>query len=260
MSSSPAHTSAPTEHATSSDRAYGVLQSMRALGPGAHPLRRIIDAAQLSRSTVQRRLTEMVRADLCRELPGRRGWYELTLSSAASLARDLDGLIPLLPQIDHELISLQRSTGYGIVLHVRLAGNPPARLCVAYRDGTTRTLTHALDTHPTAKARLRLAPLDTDAPGWVIASDPADAAAHAGAPAGAPSAPGAARSTSPLPGWDLLSVPVMRGAKIAAALSIMAPAAPMRTGHSFYRAALLSCRRRLTHCLQPRCLPSFDPA
>lgn len=252
-------TTESTEHATSSDRAYGVLQSMRALGPGAHPLRRIIDAAQLSRSTVQRRLTEMVRADLCRELPGKRGYYELTLSSAASLARDLDGLIPLLPQIERELIELQKYTGHGVVLHGRLAGNPPARLCVAYRDGTARTLTQALDCHPQAKAHLRLAPLDTDAPGRVIAGEPADPVRTSPSAGSAPTPP-VIRSSSPLPGWDLLSVPVMRDGKIAAALSIMAPVQSMRTGHPFYRAALNGCRWRLTRHLRPTTLAPFEPA
>jgi DNA-binding IclR family transcriptional regulator len=257
MSLGSSATSESAEHATSSDRAYGVLQSMRALGPGAHPLRRIIDAAQLSRSTVQRRLTEMVRADLCRELPGKRGYYELTLSSAASVAHDLDGLIPLLPQIERELIELQKYTGHGVVLHGRLAGNPPARLCVAYRDGTARALTHALECHPEAKARLRLAPLDTDAPGWVIAGGPADPSCPT-PPPGSVSATPVVRSGSPLPDWDLLSVPVLRDGKIAAALSILAPAHSMKTSHPFYRAALNGCRWRLSRHLRPTAMPSFN--
>lgn len=241
------------QRATSSDRAYSVLQSLRSLGPGAHPLHRIISAARLSRSTVQRRLTEMIRADLCRELPGTRGYYELTLESTGSLADTLEGLVPLLPQVERELTDLQKHLGHPVVLHGKLPGTPLSRLCVAYREGQSRALTHALNANFKARARLRLAPLDADAPGWVIAAAEAEPPTRPDLPS---SPPAFARSSAPLPDWDLLSMAVIRGDRVVGAVSVMAPSESMQAGQCIYRTALDGCRKRLAQHLLSTAVPS----
>lgn len=213
---------------------YQVLTTMVTLGPGPHSMKTIAEHSGLAREVIGEELAAMQDAGVCVGSGDRLMSYELT-GPAARVASGW--LLHALPDVDttlqlkEELRALHESTGQAVLMHGHTM-LPPIRLCLDYFVGQRHDFLQQLSANPEAAAALRRAPLADDAPGLAIM-------AHlATTPPGSPQLRrirqnGYATSASPLPGWSLLSVPILStpelgmweltGSAVAGAVTLAVP-------------------------------------
>lgn len=189
---------------------YQVLTALVILGAGPHTLKTIADHSGLNRGVLHKELGAMVDAGLCVNSGNKLPTYELTGQATRVASVWLLHALPTVETTLHlkeELRALHEATGQAILMHSHIM-LPPIRLCLDYFIGQRHDFLQQLSATPDAAEKLRQAPLADDAPGLVIM-------AHL--PTTPPGSPdlrrirqsGYATSASPLPGWSLLSVPVL---------------------------------------------------
>jgi DNA-binding Lrp family transcriptional regulator len=201
------------------------------LGPGPHKFRTIANRTNLEDWEVQRRLRQLLDAQLC-DRP-RYGYWELRPATAALTGAP--GLVhpsptPLL-DVAVLLQGLHQRTQQVVLLH-SYSPVTSERLCIAAAGANNVRFCRELALTPKATDELRQAPLDSDAPGLAMLAQLAGDAPLREDLRQIRSAQ-VAMTDSPLPGWSLVSVPVRRlpgapavpGAepRVVAAVSILAP-------------------------------------
>ncbi|MFJ1874233.1 IclR family transcriptional regulator [Streptomyces chartreusis] len=203
-----------TERTPEALRSYHVFKTLLEMGPGPHPMRRIVERTGLPRGVVRRRLNAMREAGLCCPTPEFPGHHELT---TAVLGADSQHLLHALPGVQSRsrqyLSALQQQTGQIVFMHGHMLLDSPVRLCVECRGDSRPDFARDLAAHPTAAGRLRQAPLAADAPGLVILAH-LDDNVSLSSQLRTIRALGYAISGSPLPGWSFVSVPVHAGPEI----------------------------------------------
>ncbi|MGW6795665.1 hypothetical protein [Streptomyces chartreusis] len=189
-------------------RSYHVFKTLLGMGPGPHPMRRIVEQTGLPRGVVRRRLNAMREAGLCCPTPGHPGHHELT---TAVWGADGERLLHALPGVQARsrryLTALQQQTGQIVFMHGHMLLDSPVRLCVECRGDSRPDFARELAAHPTAAGRLRQAPLSADAPGLAILAHLDDTRPLPG-DLQTIRTHGHATSPSALPGWSFLSVPL----------------------------------------------------
>ncbi|WP_051826528.1 helix-turn-helix domain-containing protein [Kitasatospora aureofaciens] len=218
----PNHETHP-DRSSSAERAFLVLQAMVELGSGAHSLADVIGRTGLSRSTVHRILQSGVRAGTF--LQPTYGFYSTAQSaSAGSVGPDpMTALMCGSPAITEELRHLQMRTNQVVALHGQLMLATPTRLCVGLAHGNRADFASAL-TQAQAAPALNAAPLHKDAAGLVILAN-LEEQAPANSILRRIKIFGHARTQSPVPGWEMLSVPLWRGSVLVGSVSLLAPQA-----------------------------------
>ncbi|MGW1363048.1 hypothetical protein ACWCQP_37270 [Streptomyces chartreusis] len=215
-------------------RSYHVFKTLLGMGPGPHPMRRIVERTGLPRGVVRRRLNAMREAGLCCPTPGHPGHHELT---TAVWGADGERLLHALPGVQARsrryLTALQQQTGQIVFMHGHMLLDSPVRLCVECRGDSRPDFARELAAHPTAAGRLRQAPLAADAPGLAVLAHLDDTMPLSGE-LQTIRALGYATGPSPLPGWSFVSVPmhavpgtvglegVVGGARVVGAVSLLA--------------------------------------
>ncbi|CAM5272756.1 hypothetical protein KAURM247S_04296 [Kitasatospora aureofaciens] len=220
----PTHETSP-DRSSSAERAFLVLQAMVELGPGAHSLAVVVARTGLSRSTAHRMLQSGVRAGTF--LQSTYGYYSIAQgSSPGNMGPDpVTALACGSPAVTEELRHLQMRTNQVVALHSQLLLATPSRVCVGLAHGNRADFVTAMASGQAAAA-LNAAPLHTDAAGLVILANLEE-------PGPRPANPvlrkvkilGHARTQSPVPGWEMLAVPLWRGRAIVGSVSLLAPQA-----------------------------------
>lgn len=214
------------------DRTNAVLHALLQLGPGAHKSRDIAACSAMDEEEVRRRLLLLFEAKVC--VRPRYGYWEVR--PIADSPTDIPGLVhpsptPLLdcaPLLD----DLHNRTRQAVFLH-SYSPVTGERLCIAVSAARNVQLHRELAFTPSAVDRLRRAPLDSDAPGRVILANLAASDVPLREDLRRIRSAHVALTESPLPGWNLVSVPLRRlpgapaipGAepRVVAAVSILAP-------------------------------------
>ncbi|WP_326581806.1 hypothetical protein OIE69_44205 (plasmid) [Actinacidiphila glaucinigra] len=238
-------TAAADEGLTAHMRVYRVLETLNAMGPGLHPLHRIISQSSVTKSTAHRILRAGVAArHLVYRAPGRYG-----IAPDVALHRPDASVHLTLPHnsaLDRETTALQRQTAQvSMAFGAVLIDDTPSRLMLHHAYGR-RTDFQAAFQHAAVDARmaLRYAPLTADGPGLAIL-------AHLD---GAPQShrmreilsEGYVMTQSPLPDWLILGVPLWRGSTVYGALAVMGHKHHMERNRREYAAAALASAARLS--------------
>ncbi|MGP3950863.1 helix-turn-helix domain-containing protein [Streptomyces sp. 7N604] len=231
---------------TAHTRVYLVLQTLHSMGPGLHPLRRIIDESGVTKSTVHRILSAGVAAKhLIHRAPGRYG----IATDVANHRPDASVHLPLAHDsaLDRETTTLQRQTAQvAMAFGAVLIDDTPGRLMLNHSYGRRSDFQAAFNhTDVDAKVALRYSPMTADAAGLAIL-------AHLD---GAPQShlmreirsEGYVLTQSPLPDWKMLGVPLWRGSTVYGALAVMGLRPQMERNRREYAAAALACAARLSH-------------
>ncbi|MFB9458008.1 helix-turn-helix domain-containing protein [Streptomyces antimycoticus] len=202
---------------TAADRAFRVLRTLDALGPGTHSLDTLTRLTGLARSTAHRILQSAVREGAV--LQSGYGRYRLAPSAVSPVTGPLVNLPFSLETLHTELSALRSRAGDAALIHVPVMLRPPLRvsLCCCYDPGGELAPSFA---DGDRSGPLFRAPLYTDAAGLVLL---------ARLPGVAPGDPvlrrirdlNHARTPSALPGWDLVAAPVQRGAATVASVSLL---------------------------------------
>ncbi|MEU7198109.1 helix-turn-helix domain-containing protein [Streptomyces xinghaiensis] len=233
---------------TAHDRVYLVLQTLNSMGPGLHPLRRIIDESGVTKSTVHRILRAGVEAKhLIYRAPGRYGIATDVANHRPDASVHLN--LPHDSALDRETTALQRQTAQvAMAFSAVLIDDRPGRLMLNHSYGRRGDFQAAF-THAAVntKVALRYAPLTADAAGLVILS-------HLSSLDSAPQSrlmreirsEGYVVTQSPLPEWKMLGVPLWRGTTVYGSLAVMGLRAQMERNRSEYAAAALACAARLS--------------
>ncbi|MFF4283189.1 hypothetical protein ACFY0Z_30955 [Streptomyces kronopolitis] len=196
-----------THEPPKAQHSYQVLATLLTLGRGPHAVQTVADHCGLSNQAVRQELNAMVDAELCTRATTMPGHYELTTPVVGTDSSWLMHALPTVEAYTHdELRALHQNTGHVVLLHSHTL-LPPVRLCLDHYKGDRTDFTQQLTAHPDAAARLRQAPLGTDAPGMVIKAHLGTARPTSAALQRIRTA-GYATSAAPLPGWTLLSVPI----------------------------------------------------
>ncbi|MFE7778418.1 hypothetical protein ACFU5O_31945 [Streptomyces sp. NPDC057445] len=211
---------------------FAVLHALLQLGPGAHRFQMIAARSTVSRSEVQRRLNQLMAADLVHR--PRRGYYELRATTAEMTGTP--GLVSPTetPLFDAPVLlqEVHRRTKQVVLLHTYTPVGGE-RLCIGAAGAYDTLFRQELAITPEAVDGLRQAPLDSDAAGLVILANLAGEDSDLRDDLRRIRSAQLARSESPLPGWDLVSVPLRRlpgapaypGAepRVVGAVSILSP-------------------------------------
>ncbi|MCZ1012115.1 helix-turn-helix domain-containing protein [Streptomyces lydicus] len=230
---------------TAHDRVYLVLRTLNSMGPGLHPLRRIIHESGVTKSTVHRILNAGVEAKhLIYRKPGRYG----IATDVANYRPDASVHLNLPPNsaLDRETTVLQRQTAQvAMAFNAVLIDDTPGRLMLNYAYGRRTDFQAAFNqADPEAKAALQYAPLKADAAGLSILSHlDGDPQSHLMREI---RSEGYVVTQSPLPDWKLLSVPLWRGSTVYGSLAVMGLRPQMDRNRSEYAAAALACAARLS--------------
>lgn len=214
------------------DRTNAVLHALLQLGPGQHKARDIAARTTMDGEEVRRRLLQLYKAKVCHR--PRFGYWELNPPTATP--NDTTGLVhpSTTPLLDATLLleGIHSRTQQPVLLHT-YSPITSERLCIAAAGDDDVRLHRELAFTPAAVARLRRAPLDSDAPGLVILANLAGHDTPMREDLRQIRSANAAITESPLPGWILVSVPVRRlpgtpalpGAepRVVAAVSILTP-------------------------------------
>ena len=226
-------------------RVYLILQTLNSMGPGLHPLRRIIDESGVTKSTVHRILRAGVEArHLIYRPPGRYGLATEVANHRPDASVHLN--LPHNSALDRETTVLQRQTAQvAMAFSAVLIDDTPGRLMLNHAYGR-RTDFQAAFNHASIETRvaLRYAPLTADAAGLSIL-------AHLD---GAPKshtmreirAEGYVLTPSPLADWKMLGVPLWRGTTVYGSLVVIGLRPQMDRNRSEYAAAALACAARLS--------------
>ncbi|MBM9623935.1 helix-turn-helix domain-containing protein [Streptomyces zhihengii] len=233
------------EGMTAHGRVFHVLQTLNSMGPGLHPLRRIIDESGVTKSTVHRILRAGVAAKhLIYRSPGRYGvatdvaHHRPDASVHLNLAHD--------SALDRETTALQRQTAQvAMAFSAVMIDDTPGRLMVEHTYGRRSDFQAAFNhADIDAKVALRHAPLTADAAGLAILS-------HLD---GAPQShlmreirsEGYVMTQSSLPDWKMIGVPLWRGSTVYGSLVVMGLRPQMERNRREYAAAALACAARLS--------------
>ncbi|WP_079036419.1 MULTISPECIES: helix-turn-helix domain-containing protein [Streptomyces] len=226
---------------TAADRAFRLLRALHELGPGAHALDTLTRLTGLARSTTHRILQSAVREGAV--LQCGYGRYRLARHAAPP-----SGQLPHLPVsleiVGAELAALCHRAGRAAFLHVPVMLRPPLRVSLWCSHAPGADPVPA----PTDGDRAGLlfrAPLHTDAAGLVLLANlPGAAPEQAGLER--IRALGHARTPSPLPGWDLVSAPVRRGAATVASVSLLIRRSETKQSHKLEAAVVMETAARLS--------------
>ncbi|MER5890313.1 hypothetical protein ABT160_41345 [Streptomyces sp. NPDC001941] len=214
------------------DRTNAVLHALLQLGAGAHKTSEIAGRTGMDEDEVRRRLLQLVRAKMCYRPSF--GYWELHPAPAIAPADSAVVSPTTTPLLDAAVLlqALHRHTQQAVLLHTHspITGE---RLCIGAAGLHTPDLRRQLASTPKAAARLRQAPLDSDAPGLVMLANLAAQDAPLREDLRQIRSAQVALTKAPLPGWSLSSVAVRRlpgapaipGAepRVVAAVSILAP-------------------------------------
>jgi DNA-binding IclR family transcriptional regulator len=230
---------------TAHARVFLVLQTLNALGPGLHPLRRIIDESGVTKSTAHRILRAGVEArHLVYRAPGRYGVATDVANHRPDASVHLN--LPADSALDRETTVLQRQTAQvAMAFGAVMIDDTPGRLMLDHTYGR-RVDFQAEFNHAGADTRgaLRYAPLTADAAGLAIL-------AHLD---GAPQShlmreirsEGYVMTPSPLPNWRMIGVELWRGSTVYGSLVVMGLRPQMERNRREYAAAALACAARLS--------------
>lgn len=210
---------------TASDRAFGLLDALAALGPGPHRLRDVAARAGLEPSTAHRILQAAIRVGTVART--QRGRYSLTGPSpapppapAAPAPKGTSPMLALSRRTRILLAELQKATGQTVLLYVPLMLDIPMRYCLAYFAPREDELLIDAERQLTSDI-LFCAPLSVDAPGRVMLayltgerSEESGIRAIKGGP-------------SPVAGWNTLTAPLRRFGHIAGAVCVTSKASWM---------------------------------
>lgn len=230
---------------TAHARVYLVLQTLNSMGPGLHPLRRIIDESGVTKSTVHRILRAGVEAKhLIYRAPGRYGIATDVANHRPDASVHLN--LPHDSALDRETTVLQRQTAQvAMAFSAVLIDDTPGRLMLDHTYGRRSDFQAAFNhADVDTKVTLRYAPLTADAAGLAILS-------HLD---GAPQShlmreirsEGYVLTQSPLPDWKMLGVPLWRGSTVYGSLVVMGLRPQMERNRREYAAAALACAARLS--------------
>ncbi|MET8676016.1 helix-turn-helix domain-containing protein [Streptomyces sp. NPDC004647] len=231
---------------TAHSRVYLVLQTLNRMGPGLHPLRRIIDESGVTKSTVHRILRAGVAAKhLVYRAPGRYG----VATDVANHRPDASVHLNLAHNsaLERETTALQRQTAQvAMAFGAVLIDDTPGRLMLNHSYGR-RSDFQAAFSHASVDIRvaLRYSPLHADAAGLVILSH-LDGASQSHVMREIRSE-GYVLTPSPLPDWLMLAVPLWRGQTVTGALSVVGLRPQMQRNRSEYASAALASAARLSH-------------
>ncbi|MFF8617072.1 helix-turn-helix domain-containing protein [Streptomyces sp. NPDC015350] len=238
-------TGAVDDGMTAHARVYRILQTLNRMGPGLHPLRRIIDESGVTKSTVHRILNAGVEAKhLIYRKPGRYGIATDVANHRPDASVHLN--LPHNSALDRETTVLQRQTAQvAMAFSAVLIDDTPGRLMLNHTYGQRNDFQAAFS-HADAdtKVALRYAPLTADAAGLAILS-------HLD---GTPQShlmreirsEGYVLTQSPLPDWKMLGVPLWRGSTVYGSLVVVGLRPQMEQNCREYAAAALACAARLS--------------
>jgi len=218
---------------TSHERVFRVYQAVEELGPGVHPMWRIIENTKYTKSTVHRILSAGVRADAF--VHPRQGQYGLARGRLSTLGEGLpDSAVMDDGVLYRELALLQRQTAQVVmVFSAVLIGGTGTRLCLHSNMAKRADFQAALARcTPQVRDRLTMAPLHADAAGLVIQAYLDDAPASSFTRE--IRAEGHALTQAPVPGWEMLAAPLFRGRTVTGALAVLGlPTQIQRHRHSY---------------------------
>ncbi|MFI1203467.1 hypothetical protein ACH4VR_29230 [Streptomyces sp. NPDC020883] len=235
--------SADVTEPTSHERVFKVYQALENLGPGMHPMWRIIDDTKYGKSTVHRILKAGVRANAF--VHPRQGQYGLARGKLTSPAEGLpEATITGDGVLSRELSLLQRQTAQVVMVFTAvLVGGTGSRLCLhsnmAKRADFQAALTRC---DPADRDRLTMAPLHADAAGLVIQAYLDDVPASSFTRE--IRAEGHALTPAPVPGWQMLAAPLFRGRSVTGAVAIVGlPTQIQRHRHSYVPTVMQTAAR-----------------
>jgi len=230
---------------TAHARVYLVLQTLNSMGPGLHPLRRIIDESGVTKSTVHRILRAGVEAKhLIYRAPGRYGIATDVANHRPDASVHLN--LPHDSALDRETTVLQRQTAQvAMAFSAVLIDDTPGRLMLNHTYGRRGDFQAAFNhADVDVKVALRYAPLTADAGGLAILSH-LDGASQSHLMREIRSE-GYVLTQSPLPDWKMLGVPLWRGSTVYGSLVVMGLRPQMERNRREYAAAALACAARLS--------------
>ena len=230
---------------TAHARVYLVLQTLNNMGPGVHPLRRIIDESGVTKSTVHRILRAGVAANhLIYRAPGRYGIATAVANHRPDASVHLN--LPHDSALDRETTVLQRQTAQvAMAFSAVMIDDTPGRLMLNHTYGRRSDFQAAFNqADADVKVALRYAPLTADAAGLAILS-------HLD---GAPQShlmreirsEGYVVTQSSLPDWKMLGVPLWRGSTVYGSLVVLGLHPQIERNRRAYAAAALACAARLS--------------
>jgi len=242
-------------------RGLEFLAKLGEMGPEPQSLHAIRAATNISKSSAHRILNAAMRTGFV-EQPI-YGLYQRTTNHMQPPEPQVP-VASALPAISHttslELSTLQLRTQQIVLLHAPALIDNPQRLCAAVEYGVRLDFMAALDEDPTAAQAIREAPLHSDAAGLVLL-----AYADDGLPMSAQlrgiRAQGYTVTPSPLNGYDMCSVPVMRGTRAVAVVSLVARAVQMDRHQTRYIEVTQDAAAALSgHCSRHRFRSTGSPA
>ncbi|MGW2111002.1 helix-turn-helix domain-containing protein [Streptomyces sp. NPDC001948] len=222
---------------------FRVYQAVEELGPGVHPMWRIIENTKYTKSTVHRILSAGVRAQAF--VHPRQGQYGLARGRLATPAEGLpDSAVMDDGVLYRELSLLQRQTAQVVmVFSAVLVAGTGSRLCLHSNMAKRADFQAALARcTPQIRDRLTMAPLHADAAGLVIQAYLDDAPASRFTRE--IRAEGHALTPAPVPGWEMLAAPLFRGRSVTGALAVLGlPTQIQRHRHSYVPALMQTAAR-----------------
>ncbi|MFD0501482.1 IclR family transcriptional regulator [Streptomyces rhizosphaericus] len=217
---------------------FKVYQAVEELGPGVHPMWRIIEGTRYRKSTVHRILNSGVRAEAF--VHPRQGHYGMARGKLADPADQLASLaVAEDGALQREAALLQRQTAQVVMVFTAvLVGTTSFRLClhsnmakrVDFQAALARCTSHARD-------RLTNAPLHADAAGLVVQAylDDIPASSYTQEIR----REGHALTPAPVPGWEMLAAPLFRGRAVTGAIAVLGlPTQIQRHRHSYVPALM----------------------
>ncbi|MFD9562217.1 hypothetical protein [Streptomyces sp. NPDC059994] len=216
---------------------------MEELGPGVHPMWRIIEDTNYTKSTVHRILTAGVRADAF--VHPRQGHYGLARGRLSNPAERLtDSAVTDDGVLYRELALLQRQTAQVVLVFTAvLVGGTNSRLCLHSNMAKRADFQAALARcTPQVRDRLTMAPLPADAAGLVIQAylDDVPGSSYTREIR----AEGHALTPAPVPGWEMLAAPLFRGRTVTGALALLGlPQQVQRHRHSYVPSLMQTAAR-----------------
>ncbi|GGV50642.1 hypothetical protein [Streptomyces spectabilis] len=230
---------------TSHERVFRVYQAVEELGPGLHPMWRIIENTKYTKSTVHRILSAGVRAESFTH--PRQGQYGLARGRLVTPADTVsDCAVGDDSVLFREIALLQRQTAQVvIVFSAILIGGTATRQCLHshvakrtdFQSALARSTSHTRD-------RLMRAPLHADAAGLAIQAYLDDAPTSSFIRE--IRAEGHALSQSPVPGWEMLAAPLFRGRTVTGALALLGLPTQIHRHRYSYVPALMQTAARMS--------------